>query len=176
MTRLRQILINLIGNAIKFTSEGYIRVSITTEKRINNLILIRFLIEDSGIGIPEEKQSQLFNKFTQADESITRKYGGSGLGLTISKSLAEMMGGSIGVKSSKDSCGTQFWFTAQFMIQEKLQSATDHQVLKRSIFLSSTIKRRDGWFWRISVKTGSCCFRSRKCVRSTPTHLQQSGE
>ncbi|WP_321391545.1 response regulator [uncultured Desulfuromusa sp.] len=135
MTRLRQILINLIGNAIKFTSEGYIRVSITTEKRINNLILIRFLIEDSGIGIPEEKQSQLFNKFTQADESITRKYGGSGLGLTISKRLAEMMGGSIGVKSSKDSCGTQFWFTAQFMIQEKLQSATDHQVLKKKHIL-----------------------------------------
>ena len=147
ITRLRQVLINLVGNAIKFTSEGYVSVTITTEKKINNLVSIHFLIEDSGIGVPEEKQSQLFQKFTQADESTTRKYGGSGLGLTISKRLVEMMGGTIGVKSSGCSCGAQFWFTAQLLVQDnalqpkkeepqlnlKRIMIVDHQTKSRSI-------------------------------------------
>ncbi len=136
MVRLRQILINLIGNAIKFTSEGHIHTTITVEKKVNNLILLRFQINDSGIGIPKEKQPQLFNKFTQADESITRKYGGTGLGLTISKRLVEMMGGTIGVKSSGNFCGTQFWFTAQFMIKEKTQQpAIKEQLLNQKQIL-----------------------------------------
>lgn len=136
MTRLKQVLINLIGNAIKFTPAGHVSVTITAEKKINNLVHIQFLIADSGIGIPEEKQSQLFNKFTQADESTTRKYGGSGLGLTISKRLVEMMGGTIGVKSSGDSCGTQFCFTAQFMVQDKtLQPAREEHLLNQKRIL-----------------------------------------
>ncbi|MEE4253729.1 MAG: response regulator [Desulfuromusa sp.] len=129
MTRLKQVLINLIGNAIKFTSEGHISINISAQEKTDNLVLIHFLIADSGIGIPKEKQSLLFNKFTQADESITRKYGGSGLGLTISKRLVEMMGGTIGVKSSGDSCGTQFRFTAQFMIQDKAQHPAEEKQL-----------------------------------------------
>lgn len=136
MTRLRQILINLIGNAIKFTSEGHIRVSIAVEKKISNLIFMRFLIDDSGIGIPAEKQSQLFQKFTQADESTTRKYGGTGLGLTISKRLVEMMGGAIGIESSEDSRGSRFWFTAQFMIpHDSLEAATKEQQLNQKQIL-----------------------------------------
>ena len=99
--RLRQVLINLIGNAIKFTEKGGVQVQMkaepdTTAGHKN----IRIRVIDSGIGIPEYKQSMVFEKFTQADSSVNRKYGGTGLGLTIAKSLIELMGGSISLESS----------------------------------------------------------------------------
>ncbi|MGE5086503.1 MAG: ATP-binding protein, partial [Bacillota bacterium] len=114
-TRLRQILFNLIGNAIKFTQAGEILVSVDFEAADKKFI--RFAIKDTGTGIPEDKQHLLFQNFVQADSSITRKFGGSGLGLTISKNLVELMGGRIWF-SSKETKGSTFYFTIPYVPAE----------------------------------------------------------
>lgn len=114
--RLRQVLLNLVGNAIKFTSEGGVCISVSLDQENNRLITLRFSIKDTGIGISENRKAELFNAFTQGDASTTRKYGGTGLGLTISKRLIEMMNGQIGVYS-KVGEGSTFWFTVQLQKQ-----------------------------------------------------------
>jgi len=110
--RLRQILTNLVGNAIKFTEKGQVVVHIVLEEEGESDCLLRLSVRDTGIGIPEDKLSLLFNKFSQVEASTTRIYGGTGLGLAISKQLAEMMGGSVGV-TSKVGKGSEFWFTVR---------------------------------------------------------------
>jgi len=121
--RLRQILNNLIGNAIKFTKEGEIVIQVSLAEEQEADCVLCFSIRDTGIGIPEDKQSILFNKFMQADASTTRQYGGTGLGLAISKQLSEMMGGKIGVNSQAGQ-GSEFWFTVRLGKQpEGAQSA-----------------------------------------------------
>ncbi len=110
-TRLRQIIINLLGNAFKFTESGFVSISVKPAGDEQNPNLLKFVVQDSGIGIDVSKVDNLFDSFNQADASTTRKYGGTGLGLAICKSLAVLMGGSIGVESTKGE-GARFWFTA----------------------------------------------------------------
>ena len=105
--RIKQILFNLIGNAIKFTKKGGVNVQVQLIERNGDNVHIQISIKDTGIGISKENQSTLFQKFTQADSSITRKFGGTGLGLTISKQLAQMMNGDIQLKS-EENVGSEF--------------------------------------------------------------------
>ncbi len=127
--RLIQILVNLMGNAVKFTKEGEVVLKVEVEKQIGSDITLHFMVEDSGIGIPKDKLEKIFESFTQADGSTTRKFGGTGLGTSISKMLTELMGGKIWVESpnpnfawSEESPGSVFHFTLPFVI-EKNQAA-----------------------------------------------------
>ena len=108
--RIKQIIINLIGNSIKFTKEGSVTLSLTTEDIEKGQIKLHFMVTDTGIGIPEDKQELIFSNFSQADASTTRKFGGTGLGLTISKQLVHLMNGKIWLESKVDS-GTTFHFS-----------------------------------------------------------------
>ena len=110
--RIRQVLVNLVGNAIKFTEKGDIEVRVQQESQSNEGTILRFSIRDTGIGIPVETQDKIFAAFTQADSSTTRKYGGTGLGLTISAQLVGLMGGKIWVESEPGK-GSTFYFTVQ---------------------------------------------------------------
>lgn len=112
--RLRQILLNLLANALKFTQKGYVsvRVSVGTAIKDQSAHQLRFDVVDTGIGIDQESQNRLFKAFCQADLSVTRRFGGSGLGLNISKKLAELMGGDIGVVSAPGR-GSRFWFSIE---------------------------------------------------------------
>ena len=110
--RIRQVLINLVGNAIKFTSSGHIVLRVMQMDVSESDMLVRFEVDDTGVGIGDDTLDQLFQPFTQADSSTTRQYGGTGLGLAISRELAELMGGDIGVASTVGE-GSTFWFTAR---------------------------------------------------------------
>ena len=116
-TRLRQVIVNLVSNALKFTDRGEVKINVEVVKfntdKDTDSIDVKISVSDTGIGIPEAAQKTLFNAFTQADGSTTRKYGGTGLGLAIVSQLVDMMGGILGVDSVEGE-GSQFWFTARF--------------------------------------------------------------
>jgi signal transduction histidine kinase/DNA-binding response OmpR family regulator len=109
--RLSQVIINLVGNAIKFTQKGFVKLQVRKEAECEQEVTVSFMVSDSGPGIPVEKAEQIFSPFIQADGSITRKFGGTGLGLSICKKLVTLMRGEIGVES-REGEGSTFWFTA----------------------------------------------------------------
>jgi signal transduction histidine kinase/DNA-binding response OmpR family regulator len=113
--RLRQVLVNLIGNAIKFTEKGEIVVQVKQERRVEDRVLLLFSVADTGIGIPKEKRADIFDAFAQADNTDARKYGGTGLGLTISSRLVGLFGGRMWVESEQHK-GSTFYFTAEFRL------------------------------------------------------------
>jgi signal transduction histidine kinase len=121
--RLRQVLLNLIGNAIKFTQQGEVVLRVIQDPDVSEPGPLRFIVSDTGIGIPADKLDTVFERFVQADSSTTRKYGGTGLGLSISKRLVELMGGRIWV-NSKEGAGSTFSFTARFAPQAHPRIAT----------------------------------------------------
>jgi two-component system, sensor histidine kinase and response regulator len=116
-TRIRQIVVNLVGNAIKFTAQGEVVVEVQVQEEAEHETVLHFAVRDTGVGIPLDKQQTIFEAFTQADNSMTRKYGGTGLGLAISSRLVSMMGGKIWVESDSG-CGSIFHFTARFRMQK----------------------------------------------------------
>jgi len=151
--RLRQIFLNLIGNAVKFTKRGHIRLEIGAEPDTEQeRALIHCAVHDTGIGISKDKQALIFESFGQADGSVTRKYGGTGLGLSISRSLAEMMGGRMWVESV-EGAGSAFHFTARFSLADGPQTIeTDLLRNRRAIVLEcdlpgsqNLIKTLESW-------------------------------
>lgn len=151
-SRIRQIINNLCSNALKFTEAGEVILRVS-EIGLNKL---HFEIQDSGIGIPEEKLNNLFNKFVQVDASTTRKFGGTGLGLAISKQLAEMMGGSIGVTSEMTQ-GSTFWFHIRY--GEALEETPDEilrpELANKQVLLVDDNSTAQQWFNEVVEPTGA---------------------
>ena len=133
--RLRQIITNLVGNAIKFTHEGEVVISASSKSERDGFVEILFEIRDTGIGIPESRRAAIFEPFTQVDGSTTRKYGGTGLGLAICKQLTELMGGEIGIVSEEGK-GSTFWFTARFEQQSLVEK--QNQMSQRHADITDT--------------------------------------
>src|SRR5581483_2331901 len=123
-TRLRQILVNLIGNAVKFTDEGEVLVTAAVDERDAKTAVLRFDVIDTGVGIPKAKRRMIFEPFTQADDSINRRFGGTGLGLAISSRLVEYMGGNIRVETGPNGRGSAFSFTARIGVAEQQPEQT----------------------------------------------------
>lgn len=142
--RLRQVLINLVGNAVKFTEQGKIVIHAEVAKKDKETMLILFEVEDTGIGIDAGKLAGIFDAFAQADGSSTRRYGGTGLGLTISRQLVTLMGGEIGVESTKE-LGSRFRFTARFGIQEErpeTDATLEHWIGTRVLIVDDSLPTR----------------------------------
>ncbi|MBN2668037.1 MAG: response regulator [Bacteroidales bacterium] len=137
--RLSQVLINLIGNALKFTNKGHVKVKAKLEKEFEKTQHIRFEVEDSGIGIPPEKLESIFHSFSQAKASTTREYGGTGLGLTISKQLVELQGGHMHVESSEET-GSLFSFYIIFKKSQQQIKKKDEKPEKKEIIVGANNK------------------------------------
>ncbi len=118
--RLRQIVMNFCGNAVKFTKKGEIVIQVSLTDKNQKAANLKFEVKDTGIGIPEDRMEDLFQSFSQIDTGMSRKYGGTGLGLAISKQLAQLMGGDIGVESTRNK-GSKFWLSLEFKIKTKVK-------------------------------------------------------
>ena len=125
--RLRQILINLVENAVKFTPQGEVSLGVLVDATTEKELLLHFTVSDTGVGIAPEKLKTIFESFTQADTSTTREFGGTGLGLTISKRLIEMMGGTIWVESQVG-VGSHFHFTVRLGTSQSREIVAERTV------------------------------------------------
>jgi signal transduction histidine kinase len=132
--RLRQVLSDLVGNAVKFTERGEIVVSVKSVREDARTITLRFEVSDTGVGITPAEQQQLFQPFYQVDSSSTRRFGGTGLGLAICKRLAELLGGEVGVTSTPGE-GSTFWFTARL---ERVDSGSATPIDRSHLVLTGT--------------------------------------
>jgi signal transduction histidine kinase/DNA-binding response OmpR family regulator len=143
--RIRQVLTNLVGNAVKFTHEGHVLVTVTHEGHESRHARMKIAVEDTGTGIPADKLGVLFEKFSQVDGSTTRKYGGTGLGLAISKQLVNLMGGEVGVWSELGK-GSTFWFTLPLEMDTEIRPepvpAADLRGLRVLIVDDNDVNRR----------------------------------
>lgn len=137
--RLKQVLINLCNNSIKFTNEGYVHVRVTLIEINTGNVRLNFEVQDTGIGISPENQSKLFKSFAQAETSTTRKFGGTGLGLAISKNLVELMNGNIGI-TSEEGKGAIFHFDAEFGVSSLNLSVDESKKLDKSIQCDKVLK------------------------------------
>lgn len=135
---MRQILLNLIGNAIKFTSSGGVGVSARVANQNEQTVTIRFEVQDTGIGISAQDQTRIFAPFAQLDDGSNRKFEGSGLGLTITKRLIEMMNGTLGVNSESGK-GSVFWFELSFTAALPIQHSSDHRITWNNVQRSEKI-------------------------------------
>lgn len=148
--RIQQVLINLTANALKFTREGFVRVSATALQHTSQQVKLRFEVSDTGIGISPENAGRIFERFAQANPGIHRQYGGSGLGTTICKHLVELMGGAIGFES-KPARGTTFWFTVELSRQPTDGYEDGGGMLLRDANLYFVSKRPDASDWIATV-------------------------
>ena len=151
--RIQQVLINLTGNALKFTHQGFVRVSASALEQSDDEVTLRFEVRDTGIGIPPENAARIFDRFAQANPSIHRQYGGSGLGTTICKHLVELMGGAIGFDSHPDG-GTTFWFTAPLSKQPAEAYRDDAGVSVRDVRLLFVSDRPGAGDWLAKAARG----------------------
>lgn len=140
--RLRQVIMNLLSNSIKFTSQGSITLRILTQTYDENKAALKISVIDTGIGISKDKQATIFESYTQEDGSTTRKYGGTGLGTTISKQLVELMGGEIGIFSEQGE-GAEFWFTVEFEISGEVADQADELQVDEDIQALMSNKRKE---------------------------------
>jgi two-component system, sensor histidine kinase and response regulator len=174
--RLRQIVLNLASNAVKFTDQGEIVISADVAESGQDDILVRFLVRDTGIGISPESLEKIFEGFAQADGSMTRRYGGTGLGLTIVKQLAGLMGGTTRVESTPD-IGSCFSFTARFDLPATHQQAaappSAHEALREQKVLvvddnatNRTILEQIIQSWGMRIKTASCALEALASLRN----------
>ena len=138
VVRLKQVLLNLLNNAKKFTEKGYIKISAEMVEKESDFVKILLKVSDTGIGIPKEKQQEIFKEFVQADESTTRKYGGTGLGLAICNKIIAIMGGELNLESEVGK-GSAFYFTLPFKIADNLENNTSEHVLEEITVKSAKI-------------------------------------
>ncbi|MFN3713088.1 MAG: ATP-binding protein [Alcanivoracaceae bacterium] len=179
--RLRQVLINLLSNAVKFTEHGLVEVVVTTRQQDDGRCRLRFEVRDTGIGLSPEEQSHLFDLFSQASPSVARRYGGSGLGLSISRELVQLMGGDIGVRSARH-WGSTFFFEIDFGIHrpaapaKQVIQSVDAVLLDRGGQLRRLIQGREGWSRVAIVESAGACvdlLRRQPSLSMVVVHSQQ---
>ena len=172
--RLRQILTNLVGNALKFTEHGEVVLRVETKAETEEDVVLRFDVRDTGIGIPPEQLERIFDSFSQADSSVTRHYGGTGLGLTISKQLIELMDGQIGVNSTPG-VGSTFWFNVHLRkgkaASESIQEARRHLQGMRVLIVDDNATNREILHhqlsaWRMTSQSAKDGFQALELLRS----------
>lgn len=175
-TRLSQILMNLAGNAVKFTERGAVRLKVSKIQESDAEAVLRFEVIDTGIGIPAEAQERIFDYFTQADESISRRYGGTGLGTTLAKLLVQLMGGRIGVQSEVGR-GSCFWFEVPF--QKPAEAAPAERLIPglRALIVSADTDEAAAWaqwlhLWGVESHKASSWEQTLQALHEAAVQLQ----